>query len=323
MSDPVDGNAHVKLKRRRTRLHRRNRAIRRLLFTAVAGVFAAVLSASALRYFGSSLFSHKQTYDFASSRLIAQRQAELDELLSKVQPSRPIYPYSVVPGGVEDAKELKWVAEHDPIVAAHYAGFDYDHARVVRLTLARTAFVSYRIGNHIYWMHRRITLHKGETVITDGHITARGRCANRVEEKPQQEAASPEPAPEKFDQPIASGAGTATQSPAVPFESALLTRPQPGLDPSGPMSLYSPFSGGNFIPFSPPALPEGLCAPVKKGNSNAAASSSGGKKKPGPCGSGGTGTPSNVPEPSTWVMLISGLTFIGWQARRKFAALFQ
>ena len=318
MSDPVNGNAQVIVKRRRTRRHRRHRAIRRLLFAAVAGVFALVLSASALRYFGPSLFSHRQTYDFAGSPLLADRQSALNQIASSVQPVRPVYPYSVVPGGVEDAKELKWVAEHDPIVAAHYAGFDYDHARVVRLTLARTAFVSYRIGNRIYWMRRRITLHKGEKLITDGHITARGRCANRVEEKPQQEAASPEPTPEKFDQPIAAGAGTATQSPAVPFESALLTRPQPGLDPSGPLNLSSPFGGGNFIPFSPPALPAGVCAPVKKGNPNAAASSGGGKKKTGACGSSGE-TPSNVPEPSTWVMLLSGLALIVWQARRQFA----
>jgi hypothetical protein len=60
---------------------------------------------------------------------------------------RTVYKYSVVPGGVRDARELKWAVEHDPIVAAHYAGFDYDHARVVRLVLARTAYVSYRIGN--------------------------------------------------------------------------------------------------------------------------------------------------------------------------------
>ena len=320
MPDPVNGSVQVLIKRRPTRRHRRHRAIRRLLFAAVAGIFALVLSASALRYFGPSLFSHQHAYALTGSPLFSDRQAELDQIISQVQPARPVYPYSVVPGGVEDAKELKWVAEHDPIVAAHYAGFDYDHARVVRLTLARTAFVSYRIGNHIYWMRRRITLHKGEKLITDGHITARGRCANRVEEKPQQEAASPEPAPEKFDQPMEAGAGTATQSPAVPFESALLSRPQvPGLDPSGPLSLYSPFGGGNFIPFSPPALPEGVCAPVKKGNPNAAASSSGGKKKPGPCGSSPGGTPSNVPEPSTWLMLASGLALIAFQARRKFA----
>jgi PEP-CTERM motif len=319
--DPQNGNVQVFVRRRRRRGHRRNRLIRRLLFLAVLAVCAASASTIALRYFGPSIFgflAHAPA-SFDQTRLSRDHAVALDQIIAEAQPSRPVYPYSVVPGGVEDARELKWVAEHDPVVAAHYAGFDYDHARVVRLTLARTAFVSYRIGNHIYWMRRRITLHKGEKLITDGRITARGRCGNRVEEKPQQQAAVSEPAPEKFDQPMAGGAGTATQSPAVPFESALLNRPQvPGFDPIGPLSSYGPFGGGNLISIAPPALPGGVCAPVKKG-SNAAVdeASTGGKKKVGPCGSGSV--PSTVPEPATWVMLISGIAAIGWQARRKFS----
>jgi len=112
---------------------------------------------------------------------------------------------------VEDVKELKWVAEHDPIVGAHYAGFDYARAQVVRLTLARTVYVSYRIGNRIYWTRRRVKLHKGEKLITDGRMTARSRCANRVEETPQQqESSAVEPTPETLDQPIRAGEGTAS-----------------------------------------------------------------------------------------------------------------
>ena len=30
--------------------------------------------------------------------------------------NRPVYPYSVVSGGVRDVAELKWAAEHDPVV---------------------------------------------------------------------------------------------------------------------------------------------------------------------------------------------------------------
>ena len=77
---------------------------------------------------------------FASAQQAAEHNLE----------NRPVYPYSIVPGGVRDAADLKWAAEHDPVVAAHYAGFDYDHARVVRLVLAQTAYVSYRMGNKVY-----------------------------------------------------------------------------------------------------------------------------------------------------------------------------
>jgi PEP-CTERM motif len=318
--DPENGNVQVVARRRRTHRHRRNRLIRRWFTVVVIALFAASISTLALRYFSPSLFSARQFAPPAVERTeLSRNRANTFNLLSQAQPPRPVYPYSVVPGGVEDAKELKWVAEHDPIVGAHYAGFDYAHAQVVRLTLARTVFVSYRIGNRIYWTRRRVKLHKGEKLITDGRMTARTRCANRVEETPQQEAASPvEPPAQKFDEPIRAGDGTAMQSPPAPFQSALLNRPgTPGLEPAGPLSLYNPFVGGNFVPFSPPPLPVGVCAPVKKkGASEVDGGSAGGKKKkPGPCGVGGG--PETVPEPGTWILFASGLAAIYWQARRK------
>src|SRR5258707_6978244 len=104
--------------------------------------------------------------DRACWSLSLNRGNAFNQILSEARPTRPVYPYSVVAGGIEDAKELKWVAEHDPIVGAHYAGFNYAHAQVVRLTLARTVYLSYRIGNNIYWTHRRVTLHKGVKLIT-------------------------------------------------------------------------------------------------------------------------------------------------------------
>jgi PEP-CTERM motif len=327
VSDPVVGNVQV-VRRRPSRRHRRNRLIRRWCAGAAIAVFIASASTMALRYLSPSLFQFQAQQSspptFQQAELSRRRLVELNKSLSQTAPSiaRPVYPYSVVPGGVEDAKELKWVAEHDPIVAAHYAGFDYDHARVVRLTLARTAYVSYRIGNRVYWTHRRVTLHKGEKVITDGRITARSRCANRVEEVPQQAAAPNEPPVEKFDQPTHPGTGTAMQTPPVLFESALLNRPPgPGLGPVGPLSLYDPLVAGGWTPISPPPLPSGLCGPNKKKGTTETGCCVGGegegtgKKKPGgPCGS-----PGVVPEPGTWIMLASGLAAIFWQARRKLA----
>ena len=189
MSDPVGGNVH-KTRRRRSRRHRRNKSIRRWLSLVTLATCAVAASAVALQHLSPSLFRAQQSAvpSFEQAELSRSRVVEMNETLSQAQPSadRPVYPYSLVPGGVQDAKELKWVAEHDPIVAAHYAGFDYDHARVVRLTLARTVYLSYRIGNHVYWTRHRVSLHKGEKLITDGRMTARGRCANRVEEIPQQ-----------------------------------------------------------------------------------------------------------------------------------------
>ncbi|HVI11150.1 MAG TPA: PEP-CTERM sorting domain-containing protein [Candidatus Binatia bacterium] len=315
-----NGSDQVIVRRRKpTRRHRRNRMVRRCCAGILLVVSVVALSSLALNYLSPSFFRPQ-----AKHVKVEVPESTLDQLKAESTASpraaRPVYPYSVVPGGVEDVKELKWVAEHDPVVAAHYAGFDYAHAQVVRLTLARTAYVSYRIGSRIYWTHHRLALRKGEKLITDGRMTARTRCANRVEETPQQEAAAPvEPPPQKFDEPVRNGEGTAMQAPPVPFESALLTRPQiPGLDAARPLSLYDPFVGGGWTPIAAPPLPipSELCAPAKKkgtGEIEIEADGVGKKKKTGACGgSGGV-----IPEPSTWLLFASGLAAIYWQARRK------
>lgn len=322
MTRPEAGSVRTEIRRRRTRRHRRNRLIRRCLFLLVLGFFSAGFSALAVRHFSPSLFhSAAQVIpDRQEVEASRERVVMANEESFRPQPDRPVYPYSVVPGGVQDARELKWVAEHDPIVAAHYAGFDYDHARVVRLVLARTAYVSYRIGNHVYWTRRRITLHKGEKVITDGKITARARCANRVEEVPQQATSSSEPPVAKFEAPLRPADGTALERPPVPYMSALLNRPGvPGFEPTIPLSLYSPLSTGGWFPLAPPPLPHGeLCAPGKKTKEAEIPADSTGKKKKktGACGNGGGGQES-VPEPGTWVLVASGLAGMFWQARRK------
>jgi hypothetical protein len=315
---PEVGSVRTGIRRRRTRRHRRNRLIWRCLLVMVVGFFAAGFSALALRHFSPSLFHSAAQAGPERQQLETSRERLLltnEELFHPKMEARPVYPYSVVAGGIEDARELKWVATHDPIVAAHYAGFDYERARVVRLVLARTAYVSYRIGKHIYWTRRRITLHKGEKVITDGKITARARCGNRVEELPQQATSALEPPAAKFETPVRPADGTALENPPVPFMSALLNRPGvPGFEPTLPLSLYSPLSGGMGISLAPPPLPHGgLCAPGKKGKEADAAASSG-KKKKGACGSSGGAV---VPEPGTWLLVVSGLTGLYWQVRRK------
>jgi PEP-CTERM motif-containing protein len=321
---PESGIVRQDFRRRRTRRHRRNRLLRRGVFLFTLGLFAAILSAIAVRHFSPSLFlsssspvpGRRQAEDSRTRLLLANEE----QAFRPQAGARPLYPYSMVPGGVENARELKWVAEHDPVVAAHYAGFDYDHARVVRLVLARTAYVSYRIGGHVYWTRRRVTIHKGEKVITDGKITARARCANRIEELPQQATASPEPPIAKFEEPMRAGDGTAVRQPPVPFQSALLNRPGVStFEPNPPLSLYSPVSAGGWAPFFPPPLPTGgVCAPgKKKGDLEPDGDSDDKKKKGGSC----SGPPESVPEPGTWLLMASGLAGIYWNARRRFARI--
>ncbi|HEY6338013.1 MAG TPA: PEP-CTERM sorting domain-containing protein [Candidatus Sulfotelmatobacter sp.] len=315
-----DDHGTTRVRRWPTRRHRRNRLIRRIAAVVLIVFFAIGLSAVALNYLSPSLTRSSEIKNAIHWEAVDARKLRLTSE-STPRPNaarmRPVYPYSVVPGGVEDARELKWVAEHDPIVAEHYRGFDYDHARVVRLALAQTVFVSYRIGNHVYWTRHRITLRKGEKLITDGKITARARCANRVEELPQQLHSAPEPAVAEFEEPIGPSQGSSMAIPPVEFESALLNRPgMPGAPALPPLSLYSAFPVGSGVSISPPPLPSGVCAPVKKPGKGEVAvfGEMSKKKKPtGPCGSvGGT-----APEPGTWLLLITGLIAVGWIARRR------
>jgi hypothetical protein len=184
----------------------------------------------------------------------------------------------------------------------------------VRLVLARTVYLSYRIGGHVYWTRRRVTLHPGEKLITDGRKTARARCGNRVEEVPQQATSASEPPAWKFDEPLPNFEGTAMQEPAVPFQSALNRAPGQG----SPLSAYNPFTGGSLIPLLPPPMPA-VCALGMKGDKDPDGDSddTGKKKKSRPCATGGP--PAAVPEPGTWLMVASGLTGLYWHARRKLA----
>lgn len=106
---------------------------------------------------------------------------------------RPLYPFSVIPGGVENRRELKNAIANDPVVAKHYEGFDVRKAKIISLDRDRIVYVSYRMGNDVFWTKRPIKLHKGEMVITDGKNEARTRCGNRISQSPQASTSAKEP----------------------------------------------------------------------------------------------------------------------------------
>jgi hypothetical protein len=178
----------------------------------------------------------------------------------------------------------------------------------------------------VYWTRHRVSLKKGETVITDGKMTARTRCANRVEEMPQQATSESEPPAEKFDEPAQPQPGTALTAPPVPFQSALINRnPVPGLGPAAPLTALDPISNYGVTPILPPSLP-GVCGigikkkPKHSTGVEAVSQSDDEKKKKktvDPCAPGGGGT--EVPEPGTWLLMASGAATLFWKARHKFS----
>ena len=116
---------------------------------------------------------------------------------------RPVYPYSIIPGGVISAAELRSAVAHDPVVAAHYAGFDLANARVVQVKEARAVYVSYRRGDDVFWTSKKLRLAVGETLITDGEHISRTRCGNQVSDEPRMPVSlAGDPEPQMLDTPV-------------------------------------------------------------------------------------------------------------------------
>ena len=70
--------------------------------------------------------------------------------------------------------------ERDEIVASHYSGVNAGALRVETIFDDRDVFMSYRIGDEIFWTKQKVRLQKGETILTDGVHHIRARCGNCI-----------------------------------------------------------------------------------------------------------------------------------------------
>jgi hypothetical protein len=250
---------------RRRQSSRRQHPFRRIAMVVALIVVVAFGARIAFRHHSSrsSLSnidsSSGWTFTTASQNPVTRTQEAVpSEVFRKSQPV--VYPYSVVPGGVSTPQELREASDHDRIVATHYAGFDFHRARVIQVKQARLVYLSYRIGDQVFWTKKRMSLRVGENLITDGKTTARTRCGNQVSEIPHLITSPAEPAVEVLDQQIAAPA-----MPAVPFESALLQPPGFGtvaLPPTGGglppgLTAFPPIGGGGCAP-----TPGSPCHPI-------------------------------------------------------------
>ena len=223
---------------------------------------------------------------------------------------RLVYPYSVVPGGVETPEELKLAAERDPEIAAHYADFDFGHARLVRLSAPQDLYLSYRMRGKLYWTKKKIHLPAGEKVITDGKTIARTRCANRGKGAAQLGTSPVEPPKQIFEQPLPQ---EAEYIPAPfdfdgPFRHPQLSIGRPNQPPINPFPFFP-------LSVAPPITPTHCeTAAQEKLEQSLGVNDNEGKEdhcNPKP--------PPPVPEPSTLVMISSGLAGLYWRYRRKAA----
>jgi hypothetical protein len=215
----------------------------------------------------------------------ANRQESLD-LSAAPQPQRPIFPYSVVPGGVRDARELQSVASHDPVVAQHYSDFRIAAARTVRLEKPLEMYVSYRRSNNVYWTRNRMVIPAGETLISDGDNLARVRCGNRLSAIAAKPVSVSEPSKEELNTPEF----------VPPLMAEFLPGDGEGFVPGAPASTLLPpgsttTTGANTPPQAifPPLLPPGV--PPNSPNTPVV-------------------PPVSTPEPGTFTFLFAGIVMI-------------
>jgi len=204
-----------------------------------------------------------------------------------------VYPYSVIPGGVKNPEVLRRIAAADRAVARHFSQFDYNKAHLIRLTEAREVYVSYRIRDTIFWTRKRIRLLPGELLLTDGNITARAKCGNQVSETAKPEVSNEEPEEDVLDQPVA----LEPMGPSLPIHPVLRAPVFPGGVPLAP----TVFAGGFAFPYAPFVGGAPISACVQKDGKLDK------RCKPHPH--------PPVPEPSTVILLATGVALILWRCR--------
>jgi PEP-CTERM motif len=287
-------------RRRRSWYRRRLRLQRISLAVAVGALLAGVSWQSVARYFSLPTLHASQVLpesfwarrnvrkDLAS---MAARSARPTRVLSRVP---GVYPYSVVPGGVKNTDDLRYAALRDYVVRRHYARFDFSHAKLVRATEPREVYLSYRIRDTVYWTHRRIRLHVGELLLTDGKITARARCGNQISDSAKPEVSNEEPEEDVLDQPVAE----IMSAPSLTIRPLLASLDLPTGQPAPPRLFAASF----IFPYVPAG------APIPSGNCRPGDEKINGRCHPKPHG-------PVVPEPSTFVLAGTGLAFVIWRYR--------
>jgi hypothetical protein len=302
------------IRRRRTWYRRRLRIERILVAASLLFLLAAASWQRVARHFALPTFHPSQILpdSFWARRNVRDNLAVWASSArdrSRAQPR--VYPYSVIPGGVRDANELREIAARDYVVARHFARFDYRRAHLVRTAERRAVFLSYRVRDKIFWTRKKVNLQPGEWLLTDDSVTARSRCGNQISETPKPEVSEEEPAEEVLDQPVDE---IEPIGPSLPLRLALAKPSLPGATsiPPRPPRL---FAGGFIFPVVGVGAVSGVCeTPAQElwEKSHGIVDNEKAEKK---CRV--RHKPPVVPEPGTLLLISSGLAGVYWRYRRK------
>jgi PEP-CTERM motif len=281
--------------RHRHRGHSRRRAGARflvaLLFAATAAItwqYARQQPVSSMSYSSPEFKPIHLNEPDPSASSSGAYSASIDS-----RPGRPAYLYSVIPGGVASAEELRQAMDRDPVVAQQFAGFDFQRAHLVQVSDKQSMHVAYRMGDKVYWTRKKVALHPGETLISDGKIVARTRCGNRIALAPLGPPALSEPADADLNEPLFSNDMVTHDAEPQP-ETYAAVIPMP--TPVGANALQ-PGKRKRIIPF--------FILPLFGFGGSGGGSAS----HPPPL--------AVTPEPGTMLLLSSGLLGVYWKARKS------
>jgi hypothetical protein len=225
---------------------------------------------------------------------------------------RRVYPYSVIPGGVNTGAAFGAYRISDRVLRDHFRDMG---SKVIPTTLARDKwmYASYRVANAIYWTKNRVLVRAGERLLTDGNTLVRARCGNRLSDLPQrpmQRFQPPAVTTDTFTTEI-----TALPPPGLIPESLPPEIPLPGLpivappDVAPPVPVEAPYPPGvppgvppdtpGEILLPPPVVP--VSGPLPPGR----------PYTPPPYTPPATAPVIPTPEMNTWVLMIGGILCLG------------
>jgi MYXO-CTERM domain-containing protein len=130
-----------------------------------------------------------------------------DFLVTRVE--RPRYRHSVIAGGAYSRDELAAVMREDAVVAAHHEDMDIDRVQPVVTSQPRLAYVSYRLGDRVFWTRKPVHIPAGETLLSDGVREIRARCGNGVSDIAREPVSDVEPIAAELDE-VDPGADSST-----------------------------------------------------------------------------------------------------------------
>lgn len=205
---------------------------------------------------------------------------------------RPIYDYSVIPGGAWDEQQLTGAVRRDPVVAHHYRDVDPATMRPEILRSDRLVHVSYRVGDRVYWTKRKVRIRSGETILTNGQTEIRARCGNCISMAPLMPTSEDEPDESELD--ALTDIGPVLVSWNWPL-GAPLAAGAPGANGDGGAGLIEPSQLLPLFPIGGAVFPGGAVAGDIPTDTLPVSSPPGGFPDPPP--SGGTTPPFGVDPP--------------------------